>query len=349
MSNHTSMKSTWRDDPSQWGIPHKILNSANVFHNDPTREIPVHPKSDKLPHLPDWQSHRWILIHSFLPLALHQTWLYFTNIPFHPIVAFIFYYQASRLFAFRQLRAMRELGHKHGFLDGDKHPRDGVPDSGVGKTLLSVFLAGFLRPLFTTYLTYDKTTTPMSIISSIPSITTLFFEISLYSITVDFWFYWYHRIMHDISPFWKFHRTHHLTKHPNPLLTIYADSEQEFFDIAGIPLMAYATMKYALGFPMGFYDWHICQLYVLFAEVAGHSGLRLHATVPNPLAEIMRWFEMDLVIEDHDLHHRKGWRKSMNYGKQTRIWDRVFGTCGERIESVEGNVDYENRACMPIF
>lgn len=238
---------------------------------------------------------------------------------------------------------MRELGHKYGFLDGDKHPRDGVPDIGVGKTLLSVFLAGFLRPLFSTYLAYNREEEPADM-----NFKLLFFEISLYSIAVDFWFYWYHRVMHDVNGFWKYHRTHHLTKHPNPLLTIYADSEQEFFDIAGIPLMAYFTMK-VLGFPMGFYDWHVCQLYVLFAEVAGHSGLRLHATVPNPMAWLMRKFEMDLVIEDHDLHHRKGWRKSHNYGKQTRIWDRVFGTCADRIESVEENVDYENRATMPIF
>ncbi|KAJ5095054.1 hypothetical protein N7532_007345 [Penicillium argentinense] len=344
MSNpKDSMKSTWRNDQEQWGIPHKILNSANVFHVDLDREVPVHPKTDKLPYLPDWQSHRWIIVHASIPLIAHQAWIHFTGYNFHPVIAFIFYYQASRFFAFRQLRAMRELGHRHGFLDGDKHERDGVPDVGVGKTLLSVFLAGFVRPLFTTYLTYSKEEGPFSINWGV-----LFFEISLYSIAVDFWFYWYHRFMHDVNGLWKYHRTHHLTKHPNPLLTIYADSEQEFFDIAGIPLMAYGTMK-LLGFPMGFYEWHICQLYVLFAEVAGHSGLRLHATVPNPMAWLMRKFDMELVIEDHDLHHRKGWRKSHNYGKQTRIWDRVFGTCGDRIESVDANVDYENRATMPIF
>ncbi|CAI7649982.1 unnamed protein product [Penicillium manginii] len=140
MSNRNpkdSMKSTWRTDKSQWGIPHKILNHANVFHSDLTRPIPIHAKTDKLPHLPDWQSHRWILLHASIPLALHQIWLHFTSTPFHPIIAFIFYYQASRFFAFRQLRSMRELGHQYGYLDGDKHDRDGVPDVGVGKTLLS--------------------------------------------------------------------------------------------------------------------------------------------------------------------------------------------------------------------
>ncbi|KAJ5651040.1 uncharacterized protein N7484_004763 [Penicillium longicatenatum] len=338
-----SMKSTWRQDKSQWSIPHKILEKINLYHVDLDREIPIHAKTEKLPYLPDWQMHRWILFYACLPLMVHQLFVSLTGYQFHPVIAFIYYYQAARLFAFRELRSIRELGHKHGFLDGDKHERDGIPDAGVGKALLSVVLAGFLRPLFSVYLTYNKSEAPLSL-----NWTWVFVEVSLYSVVVDFWYYWYHRLMHDVNGLWKYHRTHHLTKHPNPLLTIYADSEQEFFDIVGIPLMAFYTMR-LMGFPMGFYEWHISQLYVLFAEVAGHSGLRIHACVPNPMSWLMRIFDMELVIEDHDLHHRKGWRKSHNYGKQTRVWDRIFGTCGERIESVDSNVDYENRAIMPIF
>ncbi|KAJ5720046.1 hypothetical protein N7493_006924 [Penicillium malachiteum] len=337
-----SMKSTWRRDESQWSFPHRTLLTANVFHVDLDREVPVHPKTDKIPYLPDWQLHRFIIIHAALPLVAHQLFVSVTGYRLHPVIAFIFYYQAARLFAFRELRSIRELGHTHGFLDGDQHERDGVPDAGVGKTLLSVFLAGFVRPLFSTYLTYDMNEPPASL-----NWMWLPLEVSIYSIIVDFWFYWYHRLMHDVNGLWKFHRTHHLTKHPNPLLTIYADSVQEFFDIAGIPLMAYFTMKF-MGFPMGYYEWHISQLYVLFTEVAGHSGVRVHATAPNPLAWLLKRLDVELVIEDHDLHHRRGWRKSHNYGKQTRIWDRVFGTCGERIESVDSNVDYVNRASMPL-
>ncbi|KAG6014635.1 hypothetical protein E4U41_004795, partial [Claviceps citrina] len=56
-----------------------------------------------------------------------------------------------------------------------------------------------------------------------------------------------------------------------------------------------------------------------------------------------------LVVEDHDLHHRQGWRASGNYGKQTRLWDRVFGTCMDRVETNVENVDFANPATMPIF
>lgn len=338
-----SMKSTWRQDKSQWSIPHKIFERVNVYHVDLDREVPVHEKTEKVPYLSDWNLNLWILFHAGWPMVLHQLFCTLTGKTVGPVVAFFYYYYAMRLFTTRELRILREMGHRHGFLDGDKHARDGVPDVGVSKTLISVMLAGLVRPVLSVYLTYKPDSTPVDL-----SWKWLLVEVSLYGIILDFWFYWYHRIMHDVNGLWKYHRTHHLTKHPNPLLTIYADHEQEFFDIAGIPLMTYFTMK-LMGMPMGFYEWHICQLYVMFAELAGHSGLRIHATPPNPLTWLMRMFDAELVIEDHDLHHRKGWKKSHNYGKQTRVWDRVFGTCCDRIESAENNIDYENPARMPLF
>ncbi|CAI7666115.1 unnamed protein product [Penicillium palitans] len=234
-----SMKSTWRTwDQDQWKLPHKTFERVNVYHIDLNRKVPIHPKEDKIPYVSDWSLNRWVLITSGVPLLVHQFFTYFTGYNFHPIIAFFYYYQASRLLTTRELRTLRELGHTYGFLDGDKHERDGVPDVGVSKALISVMLAGFVRPLMTVWLTYDANKAPASL-----SWPWLLVEISLYGIILDFWFYWYHRVMHDVNGLWKFHRTHHLTKHPNPLLTIYADSEQEFFDIAGIPLMTWFTMK----------------------------------------------------------------------------------------------------------
>lgn len=39
-----------------------------------------------------------------------------------------------------------------------------------------------------------------------------------------------------------------------------------------------------------------------------------------------------LSFLQQDIHHRFG-KAGQNYGKQTRIWDRLFGTCAERIET----------------
>ena len=63
----------------------------------------------------------------------------------------------------------------------------------------------------------------------------------------------------------------------------------------------------------------------------------------------LRFADAELTTEDHDLHHRKGYRKSTNYGKQTRLWDVVFGTKGERIEAKVENVDYGNSIDFPLI
>ncbi|OQE77699.1 hypothetical protein PENNAL_c0059G00142 [Penicillium nalgiovense] len=182
-----NMKSTWRTwDRDQWKLPHKIFEHSNVYHIELNRDVPIHPKEDKIPYVSDWSLNRWVLVNSGVPLLVHQLFTYFTGYNFHPIIAFFYYYYASRLFTTRELRILRELGHTHGFLDGDKHERDGVPDVGVSKALTSVLLAGFVRPLMTVWLTYDAGKAPVSL-----SWAWLPLEISLYGIILDFWFYWY--------------------------------------------------------------------------------------------------------------------------------------------------------------
>jgi sterol desaturase/sphingolipid hydroxylase (fatty acid hydroxylase superfamily) len=105
----------------------------------------------------------------------------------------------------------------------------------------------------------------------------------------------------------------------------------------------------AFGLPMGFYETFICYEHIMFVEAFGHSGLRIHATPPITAASLLRYFNLELVIEDHDLHHRTGWKKSHNYGKQTRFWDTIFGTKAERSESRSENIDYDVVVRFPIF
>ncbi|KID86139.1 fatty acid hydroxylase superfamily protein [Metarhizium guizhouense ARSEF 977] len=339
-----SMKSTWRTkDRRQWNLAHWFYEITDVHPTNLHDDIPVHQKSEKVPHLSDWLMHRWVIFHAALPLVLHHLYVQYTGVNLTALQAFLFYSVAFKLIAIREIHMLRAMGHQYGFLDGDAHERDGVPDVGVWKVMRSLVSTSTFRPIFTVFLAYRASEAPADM-----SWWWMPLEAGLYGIILDFWFYWYHRLMHERGSLWQFHRTHHLTKHPNPLLTLYADTEQEIFDIAGIPLLTYFSMK-LMGMPMGFYEWWICHQYVVFAELAGHSGLRLHATPPNVLTVFLRMFDAELIIEDHDLHHRKGWKSSGNYGKQTRLWDRVFGTCKDRIECGSSNVDYENQASMPLF
>ncbi|TVY17545.1 Fatty acid hydroxylase vlmA [Lachnellula arida] len=317
-----------------------------IPRNPPDDHRPTHPgpqQRRKDPLCPELDSPALVLIHAFIPLAIQQLYIHYTGRNFSPTTAFFFYNLALKAIAVRELQLLRRLGHVHGFLDGDAHARDQVPDHSVLQVLLSLTSTAAIRPLFTILLSYRSALGPSSI-----DWLFLPLEIGLYQIVLDFWFYWYHRLMHEVEGLWKYHRTHHLTKHPNSLLTLYADHEQEFFDIAGIPLLAYFSMR-VLGLPMGFYEWWVCQQYVIYTELAGHSGLRLYSTPPSTLHWLLRMWGVDLVIEDHDLHHRRGWKKSENYGKQTRVWDKVFGTAGERIESTADKIDYGNTVTMQLW
>ena len=344
------MKSTWRtSDRKDWTIDHYIIDTIGAHPVALDQEVPVHSKTDRIPYMPQLTQHLWVLVYGFAALFVHQLWLKLTGYEsLGKFAAFNYYFIAFNAVVIHEVHVLRRLGHKYGFLDGDQHERDGVPDVGVGKVAASLYKTTGSRMALAVWLTYDPRASLADKIADPTWWAWLVLEIGLYGVVLDFWFYWYHRAMHDVSYLWKYHRTHHLTKHPNTLMSAYADHEQEFFDMVGVPLLAYLTLR-AVGVHLGFYEWWICHQYVVFTEVWGHSGIRVHGTPPTTFSWLLQAFHAEIVVEDHDLHHRKGWRKSYNYGKQTRVWDRLFGTCGERIESGEDNIDYEHTAYMPLL
>ncbi|KAF2757397.1 hypothetical protein EJ05DRAFT_388565 [Pseudovirgaria hyperparasitica] len=337
-----SMTSTWRKDRKQWTIFHYLIDWLQLYGSNMDQDVPVFKKTDKMAWIPHIEQHKWIVLHALWPFAVQQAYISLYGKNWSPVFSFIFYNVAFTLNAVHQLHMMRGLGHIHGFLDGDVHGRDEIPDHSVGSVVRSLISTATFRPMMSVFLAYRTSQGPLTMSLWTPV------EIGLYGIILDFWFYWYHRCMHHFDGLWKFHRRHHLTKHPNPLLTLYADTEQEIFDIAIIPLMTYLTLRF-MGFPMGFYDWWLCHQYIVFTELWGHSGIRVYATPANPLALFLRFFDAELAIEDHDLHHRKGWKKSMNYGKQTLLWDRAFKTAGDRIETKPELVDYNSPITLNVF
>jgi len=339
-----SMKSTWRADKSQWGLIHWIIEILNVHHVNLSQEVPVHQKTDPVPWMTQSSTHRWILVHAAWPMILQYLIQQYMGKPFHPMAAFTFYTICMQLNSIHHIWILRRLGHRYGFMDGDKHQRDGVPDNAMWKVFNSLELTTTVRPMIVTICAYQASMKPtLTLTWWLP------LELSLYSVILDGFFYLYHRSCHELDSLWQYHRTHHLTKHPTPLLSSYADSEQEFIELALVPFLAWATIKYAFGLPMTFHDWWICHEYIIFSEAFGHSGVRIYAYSASPISWFLKMIDCELQIEDHDLHHRKGWRKSMNYGKQTRVWDRIFGTAGPRVEATEENMDVTRKFHMPLF
>jgi len=67
-----------------------------------------------------------------------------------------------------------------------------------------------------------------------------------------------------------------------------------------------------------------------YVEIFGHSGIRADWSLPIT-GPVLNLIGCELLIEDHDLHHRLG-KSGKNFGKQTRFWDVLFSTTGPRQE-----------------
>lgn len=297
-----SMKSTWRTDRSQWGPSHYILHYLNLHPTASGKEAPVHQKTDKIPYADPLTANLWVILHAAWPMAFQYFWIWYTGHNLGPVSAFFLYMAAYQFNAIHEIQIIQRLGQKYGFLDGDKHKRDEIPDVGVDKAFTSLLGITSIRPLYHIFIAYKSNEAP-SLSWWLPV------ELALYAIILDGFFYLYHRSCHELDSLWKYHRTHHLTKHPNTMLSSYADTEQEFIEMIACPLLTYGTLK-LMGFPMGFYDIWVCLEFLLFAEAFGHSGVRIHIVPPGTSAWFLEFFNCELVTEDHDLHHRKGWRQS---------------------------------------
>ncbi|CAO1616205.1 unnamed protein product [Sympodiomycopsis kandeliae] len=346
----TSWKQTWRTRDGrmargwkrQWFG--KLINLTHIYPlpaNGDTVSLSARAtkRYPKVPRMRNRDTHRWALPRIFAPVLLH--WLYWkiTGSNLNAIAAFIWYSLWFKFIGATIVWLWHGIGQQYGFLDGQKN-RNGIPDDSIGKIVLSLHNTSQGRSAMLIALAYSSSMPPTFGWN-------ILLQVALYPIILDYWFYIYHRSMHDYRPLWKFHRTHHLAKHPNTLLTLFADAEQEVYDILISPLLTFLTMRQFSLLSMSFYDWWVCSMYQAIIEVGGHSGVRVHA---GPFAAgfgLLDKLGVGLIVEDHDLHHRKGYRASGNYGKQTLIWDKLFGTVIPREECIEGNVDFNELVSVP--
>lgn len=333
------LKSTWhtKDQKPTWGLYKWLIH---IFGIDPIPEnttAVIHEKDDSVPVWNNAQLHLWIAMRVFPAVGIQWLYTKYTGSNFHPVANALYWGVYVSLLGANLLNVLRSLATKVGYLQ-PQASRDGIPDVRVTQVVNSLLMTAFFRPAAATFVIYNKNE-PVTLSPWLPLM------IPAFSLAVDFWFYWYHRIMHESDLLWKFHRTHHTAKHPTPILSLYADMEQEWFDVLFIPLLAYFTLRPI--FAMSYFDWMVCWTHVIFIELIGHSGLRISGTAPAFDLLPMKRFDVDLVIEDHDTHHSRGWKKSGNYGKQTRVWDKLFGTVLPRVETLDHLIDHSDKVGLP--
>ncbi|CDR88120.1 related to ERG25-C-4 methyl sterol oxidase [Sporisorium scitamineum] len=337
--NRDKMTASWHTRPrSQWSFFEKQLVWLGVASPDnaskPRAQPPVYPKDAPVPVYPVWKMHAIIAPKALAPLLVHHFLTLFTGVKvpvWFATVAYLAYFVWYGTGVFAWNNAMTQ---RFGTFDGAV-PRDGVPDVDTKSVAIGLFMVVISRSVIAVPYLYN----PDEPVLDLKTFLMLPVNSAMFAIAVDFWFYWYHRLMHEIPALWQFHSKHHRTKHPIAALGAFADHEQEFFDMVGIPILAWLTWR------INFATWWVSTCYILFIEASGHSGLRGY--FQNPTVWWLRYFGAELCLEDHDLHHRQGWKKSGNYGKQTRLWDMIFGTMKPRIEGTPDNINWDDPMDVP--
>lgn len=315
----------WRHDPRQkLSFAQRYLVDFDLLAPS-LKDTSFPENTGKVPVLREWQQHLRIFPYGAVLVFGRWAYMKWSGKTVHPAVWYAIVVVHTALFVSGFFRTMNALVRKFGYFDA-KVKRDGLPKDSVLRVFGETIRGIFFRPLVLMVLSYDRYETP--------HLSWWFpVQLCLFTIVADFVYYWAHRLTHECTTAWVLHKRHHTTKHPTITFLAFADEPQEWFDAIGTMTLAYML------YPLNHDTYLMWSLYLIAMEASGHSGLR--AYVPGVMASpFLRPFGLEMVLEDHDLHHRHGWRDSFNYGKQTLLWDGLFGTKGERIEGHNGNLDW---------
>lgn len=143
-------------------------------------------------------------------------------------------------------------------------------------------------------------------------------EIFISIVVLDMFDYWWHRLNHEISFLWRFHKVHHsdthvdtttaLRFHPGELLISSLIVKTTWLLIWGPSLLAFALFE-------------AC---VTIASEFHHSNIDLNDKIETPLRKII------VTPRFHASHHTQSKRTlDANYSAIFIFWDKIFGTYRE--------------------
>jgi len=269
-----------------------------------------------------WRENLWILPRSLLAPALQQaSYFFFPDYKWPVALSYTVYLLCFFWFMTVAVQRLNHFAYVYGTLDEQNYGRDRPVDNNVAELVwLNVaFLSG--RTVVDFIVHWNKFDVPSQAFTW-----TFPIRLFLYLVTLDYLFYVWHRSTHDFEFLWPLHASHHGTKHPSPLLSIDAISATaEIVEFLVIPMLL------ALIIPMSFHELYVTIAYTAYTEAAGHSGIRaiFDAPVTGPP---LKPLGLEINVEDHDLHHGSG-KQGKNFGKQTMIFDTIFGTRMQRVET----------------
>ncbi|MEM7705852.1 MAG: sterol desaturase family protein [Pseudomonadota bacterium] len=142
-------------------------------------------------------------------------------------------------------------------------------------------------------------------------------------ILVEFAYYWYHRMLHEVPAMWTLHHTHHSSPWFNFTTAVRLNWISKFVSplyFMPLTLLGFSPLWIALSLGLGL-------LYQLFLHTE---------SLPK-----LGWFEGKLLNTPsaHRVHHGSNSAYiDKNYGGALIIWDRLFGTYQPETEPVRYGV-----------
>jgi len=147
-------------------------------------------------------------------------------------------------------------------------------------------------------------------VSLFNTIKTIIFDVGLVLLIDDFFFYCFHRLMHQNKWLYiNFHLKHHSAKAPLPIDILYVSIPELF------------TILFSSFLAISFRGGILLSSFIIFTiikqlhEISIHSGIKSY--------KIINYVPFYGTNEHHDNHHRilKG-----NYASTFNIWDKIFNT-----------------------
>src|SRR5215469_9110773 len=141
----------------------------------------------------------------------------------------------------------------------------------------------------------------------------------LYAIVVDFFFYWYHLLLHKVPFLWALHKLHHMDQELEAL-TVY---RQNWFDVivaavlVTIPMVLFVKADDLDPWKVGILAGTVTVVFSTLITL-GHVNVRLQAGKASVL-----W----CTPQVHRIHHsRLPEHHDKNFAFMFPLWDVIFGT-----------------------
>jgi alkylglycerol monooxygenase len=152
-------------------------------------------------------------------------------------------------------------------------------------------------------------------------------------LAVDFMYYWFHRLSHEVNFLWGSHVTHHSSEQFNLAVSFRGGSFQRVFEYAFYLPLAFLGVNWI----MFLFCHRVLKLYQFWVHTAAVPEL-------GPIEYVM------VTPSNHRVHHgRNPQYIDKNHGGIFIIWDRMFGSYEPEREKINYGITNQLKSFNPLW